>query len=105
MFLPDGTRHRTAGPHRTNVGTPLSADVARHVKDVYTRLAHKDLLERCLLENEILHSKVWAKCPKTGFVGLQRVLSATCAAVTEFNSGVEVTMRRLCDDCGYIETC
>ena len=93
------------GPHRTNVGTPLSADVARHVKDVYTRLAHKDLLERCLLgktqnPNESLHSKVWAKCPKTGFVGLQRVLSATCAAVAEFNSGVEVTMRRLCDAMG-----
>ena len=33
----------------------------------------------------------------SGFVGLQRVLSATCAAVAEFNSGVEVTMRRLCD--------
>ena len=64
-----------------NVGTPLSADVARHVKDVYTRLAHKDLMERCLLgktqnSNERLHSKVWAKCPKTGFVGLQKVLSA-----------------------------
>ena len=85
------------GPHRTNVGTPLSAEVARHVKDVYTRLAHKDLLERCLFDktqnpNESLYSKVWAKCPKMGFVGLQRVLSATCAVVAEFNSGVEVTM-------------
>ena len=26
------------GPHRTNVGTPLAPDVAKHVKEVYTRL-------------------------------------------------------------------
>ncbi|MEG7524040.1 MAG: hypothetical protein M3H12_13215, partial [Chromatiales bacterium] len=93
------------GPHRANVHTPLSPEVAIHVKDVYTRLADKSLLERCLKgqtqnPNESLHSKIWAKCPKTGFVGLQRVLSATCAAVAEFNSGVEVTMRRLCDAMG-----
>ena len=93
------------GPHRANVGTPLSPEVAIHVKDVYTRLADKSLLERCLKgktqnPNESLHSKIWAKCPKTGFVGLQRVLSSTCAAVAEFNSRVEVTMRRLCDTMG-----
>ena len=28
---------------------------------------------------------------------MHRVLAATCAAVAEFNSGVEVTMRHLCD--------
>ena len=88
------------GPHRVNVHTALSAEVTPHVKDVYTRLSDKSLLERCLQgktqnPNESLYSKIWAKCPKAGFVGLQRVLSATCAAVAEFNSGVEVTMQRL----------
>ena len=90
------------GPHRVNVGTPLSPDVAKHVKDVYTRLSHVDLLERCAMgrtqnANESLHSVVWSKCPKTSFVGLERVLSATCSAVSQFNAGVETTIRNLCD--------
>ena len=33
------------GPHRVNVHTPLSTEVASHVKDIYTRLSHKSLLE------------------------------------------------------------
>lgn len=90
------------GPHRTNVGTPLAPDVAEHVKDVYTRLAHVDLLKRCTLgktqnANESIHSVVWHKCPKTSFVGLERVVSATCSAVSVFNAGIEVTMRNLCE--------
>ena len=60
------------GPHRDLVGTPLSADVAKQVEGVYLCLSHDDLLRRCLRgvtqnANESLHSKVWAKCPKTGF--------------------------------------
>ena len=47
-----------------------------------TRSDH-DLLSRCFRNttqnrNESLHARVWAKCPKTGFVGMQRVLFATC---------------------------
>ena len=38
----------TPGPHRDNVGTPLSPEVAPHVKEVYDRLDHPDLLRRCL---------------------------------------------------------
>ena len=87
--------------HEALVGTPLSAEVGEQVKDVYLRLSHDDLLKRCLRggtqnANESLHSKVWAKCPKTGFVSLNRVMAATCSAISEFNSGVEVTMTRLC---------
>ena len=93
------------GPHRTNVGTPLSVDVAVPVKAVYERLSHDDLLTRCLRgqtqnANESLHSKVWAKCPKIGFACVHRVRSATCAAVAEFNVGVAATMRHLCDVMG-----
>ena len=96
------------GPHRDHVGTPLSADVAEHVKHVYARLSHDDLLRRCLRgvtqnANESLHAKVWRKCPKTGFVGLQRVEAATSSAVAEFNVGVKATMQHLCDAMG-VET-
>ena len=38
---------------------------------------------------------VWAKCPKTGFVGTDRVLFPTCRAVGEFNSGAQVTVENL----------
>ena len=90
------------GPHRTNVGTPLAPDVAEHVKEVYIRLAHVDLLKRCTLgktqnANESLHSVVWSKCPKMIFVGLERVVSATCSAVSQFNAGIKVTMKNLCE--------
>ena len=90
------------GPHRTNGGTPLAPDVAEHVKEVYIRLAHVDFLKRCTLgktqnANESLHSVVWSKCPKTTFVGLERVVSATCSAVSQFNAGIRVTMKNLCE--------
>ena len=90
------------GTHRTNVGMPLAPDVAEYVKEVYTRLAHVDLLKRCLLgkpqnANESLHSVVWIKYPKTKFVGLERVVSATCSAVSQFNAGIKVTMKSLCE--------
>ena len=39
---------KNPGPHCDNVGTPLSAEVALHVKDIYVRLGHPDLLRRCL---------------------------------------------------------
>ena len=44
--------------------------------------------------NESLHAKVWEKCPKTGFVGLQRVVAATCYATAEFNQGFESAVAR-----------
>ena len=80
------------GSHRDNIKTPLSRDVAEEVKNVYIRLGHPDLLRRCLTggtqnANESLHAKVWTKCPKTGIVGLQRVIAATCYATAELNQG------------------
>jgi hypothetical protein len=36
------------GSHRENVHTALSREVASHVKDVYLRLGHRHLLNRCL---------------------------------------------------------
>ena len=84
-----------APDHDSNVSTRLSPEVAAQVEEVYLHLGHRDLLSRCLRNttqnrNESLHARVWAKCPKTGFVGMQRVLFATCLAVSEFNSGAAV---------------
>ena len=84
------------GSHHENV---LSWEVASHVKDVYLCLGHRDLLNRCLRvetqnKNECIHSKIWTKCPKTGFVGLMRVVAAVCASVAEFNEGIGMTVER-----------
>ena len=88
------------GDHRTNIGTALSPEVAAQVKPIYECLGHTDLLSRGLKgatqnANESLHAMVWAKCPKTGFVGIDRVLFATCCAVGEFNCGAQVTIGHL----------
>ena len=71
-----------------------------HVNDVYARLGHTDLLDRCLTgnmqnNNESLHSVVWRKCPKTGFVGLSHVVFATFAAVSQFNAIGHAMMQRV----------
>ena len=64
-----------------------------------TRSDH-DILSRCFRNttqnrNESLHARVWAKCPKTGFVGMQRVLFAACFTVPEFNSCALTTVEQL----------
>ena len=79
---------------------PLSPVVTPHIKEVYNSLVHTKLLKRCLKgksqnPNEALHSVIWGKCPKTGFVALRRVVAATSAGVAEFNCGVELNMRSL----------
>ena len=84
---------------KDNIKIPLSRDIAEEVKDVYVRLGHPDLLRRCLTggtqnDNESLHAKVWAKCPKTGVVGLQHVIAATCSATAKFNQGFESVVAR-----------
>ena len=44
--------------------------------------------------NECTHSKIWMKCPKTGFVGLMRVVAAVCASVAKFSEGIGMTVER-----------
>ena len=42
--------------------------------------------------------KIWAKCPKTRFIGLERVAAVSCAAIVEVNSGVELSQSKLCEE-------
>ena len=37
---------------------------------------------------------------KIGFVGLERVAAASCAAIAEFNSGVELSLSKQCEAMG-----
>lgn len=68
-------------------------DLAK-VHEIYQDLTRQDLLERCLLgrtqnPNESLHSKLWAKCSKTKFVGFDKVLFAAHVTTLQHNLGYE----------------
>ncbi|KAK7098137.1 hypothetical protein V1264_002497 [Littorina saxatilis] len=79
-------------PHKDNVGTPLSADVARAVKPIYDRMSDVGLMARIKHgrtqnANECVNGQIWARCPKTVHVGASRVNAAVASAVSHFNQG------------------
>lgn len=64
------------------------------VHETYEDLTRQDLLKCCLVgrnqnPNESLHSKLWAKCLKTKFVGYDKVLLATNVTTLQHNLGFE----------------
>ena len=74
VLLPEGTGQRRGTIMRMFTQPCHAWEVAGHVKDVYLRLGHSDLLNRCLRmetqnKNECIHSKIWMKCPKMGLLG------------------------------------
>ncbi|XP_076444868.1 uncharacterized protein LOC143282880 [Babylonia areolata] len=79
-------------PHKENVGTPLSADVARAIRPIYDRMSELSLLNRikhgCTQNaNECVNGQIWARCPKTVHVGASRINAAVTSAVSHFNQG------------------
>lgn len=59
------------------------------IKPVFEKLSSDDLLEKCAHggtqnANESLHNMIWARCPKTVFVGRTRLEIAVCDAVLEY---------------------
>jgi hypothetical protein len=79
-------------PHKDKLGTPISQDVARAILPVYERMTNPTLLGRLTHgrtqnANECINSQIWARCPKTVFVGFERVSAAVASAVSHFNQG------------------
>ncbi|KAK2192357.1 hypothetical protein NP493_32g00009 [Ridgeia piscesae] len=73
------------GPHRTNVGTPLAPDVAKHVKEVYTRLTSSS-------------GAHWAKRRmRTKASILLCGANAPRRVSLAFNADIKVTMKSLCE--------
>ena len=94
------------GPHKDNVGTPLSREVGQFVKPIYVRLGDENLLRRCLRgktqnPNESVHSVLWRKCLKTDFVGKLRVEAGAAMTVSEFNQGSEKTVKETTAALGF----
>ena len=72
------TRNEEPAPHAQEIQRPLKHEVADQLFPVYQRMADPSLLKRLAKgktqnANECLHSVIWSKCPKTVFVGKQRV--------------------------------
>ena len=83
------------------------------IKPVFTDLTSEKLLEACLHggtqnANESFHGLIWARCPKTAFVGRRRLELAAYDAVIVFNEGELGRLpvfRLLGLECGgYMET-
>lgn len=78
--------------HNDHIHTPISYEVARAIHPVYERMSDPNLLNkmqhgRTQNANEALNGTIWARCPKTIFVGARRVKSAVASAVSHFNQG------------------
>ena len=59
---------------------------------IYKRMADQTLLRRMTHggtqnTNECLNAMIWARCPKTSFMGLKRVEGSVARAVCIFNEG------------------
>jgi hypothetical protein len=72
--------------------TALSRPVAEKLVPIYQRMSEKALLERLLHgatqnANESLNNLIWVHCPKTTFVGLQKVRTGVAMGVARFNAG------------------
>ena len=79
-------------PHKASIKFPISKSVAEAMIPVYTRMSDPNLLKRLAKgktqnPNECLHSVVWSRCPKTVFVGKNRLDGAVARGVSVFNSG------------------
>lgn len=69
-----------------------SKEDSQVIISIYRDLTRYDLLERCLKGrtqnvNESFHSKLWKKCVKTKFHGMQKVECAFRMAALEHNTG------------------
>ena len=70
----------------------IPADFEKYLKPTFDDLCKEELLQKCLLgatqnRNESFNKLVWARAPKTEFVGKATIEIATSHAVLVFNSG------------------
>ncbi|KAJ8389230.1 hypothetical protein AAFF_G00122500 [Aldrovandia affinis] len=75
----------------------LSKEVGRKLLPVYHRMTSDALLQRMQHggtqnTNECLNSVIWARCPKTVFVGKSRIEAAAGMAVATFNEGAHAML-------------
>lgn len=71
--------------------THLTSEVANKLIPVYKRISEEALLQRMAhggtQNTECLNGMIWACCPKTSFMGADRVRDAVARAICIFNEG------------------
>ncbi|KAK0062167.1 hypothetical protein Bpfe_008268 [Biomphalaria pfeifferi] len=90
--------------------TFLSLEVAHKLIPIYRRMSDESLLQRMAHggtqnNNESLNAMIWARCPKTSFMGLGRVKGSVVRAVSIFNAGANElinVMNKMHIDVSYV---
>ena len=91
-------RNEVPGSHRDHPShTALSVAVAHKLLPLYRRMSDESLLRRMehggtQNNNECFNSTVWVRCPKTAFMGKQRLMGCVARAVCAFNEGATEMM-------------
>ena len=85
------------GSHKQHAGNYLTREVGKQLIPVYHRMSSDSLLQRMQHggtqnANECLNSVIWARCPKTVFVGKSRVEAAASMAISTFNEGASAML-------------
>jgi prolyl-tRNA synthetase len=83
------------GDHQYNPDTYLTAANIHHVLPLYEKLTSPDLIKRCIYgvtqnRNESIHSRLWTRCSKEGFVGLKTLKFHAAYTVLQHNTGCSV---------------
>ncbi|KAI4814436.1 hypothetical protein KUCAC02_003632, partial [Chaenocephalus aceratus] len=87
----------TPGSHKLHAANFLKREVGQKLIPVYHRMSSDSLLQRMQHggtqnANECLNSVIWARCPKTVFVGKSRVEEAASMAISTFNEGASAML-------------
>lgn len=87
----------TPDSHSLHTRNHLSREVGQKLLPIYHRMSGDSLLQKMQHgktqnTNECLNSVIWARCPKTVFVGKNRVEAAVGMAITSFNEGASAIL-------------
>lgn len=96
----------TGETHKHKNSTPVS--IIKFIKPVFESLSEGELSQKCLHKqtqnpNESVNSVIWARMPKSGFVGIKTLYFGACEAISTFNIG-HLTKCNTCrkeHSCGY----
>ncbi|XP_058643478.1 uncharacterized protein LOC131547150 [Onychostoma macrolepis] len=87
----------TPESHNEHAGCSLTKEVGKKLIPLYHRMSSDSLLQRMQHggtqnANECLNSVIWSRCPKTVFVGKNRMEAAASMAISTFNEGASAIL-------------
>ena len=96
-YLRAEDKGETPESHTRHASNYLTREVGEKLLPIYHRMSSDSLLKRMQHGgtqnvNECLNSVIWARCPKTVFVGKNRVEAAASMAISSFNEGASAML-------------